>query len=83
MFGVWTWVIWPTFMKNISADPRSFADGGPTAFFDVHLVLSVVSFLAGTAIAVLGIRGLLALRRSGSPAPDSQAPAEHEVTGAR
>jgi hypothetical protein len=83
-FGVWTWVIWPTFMKNISADPRSFAHGAPTAFFDVHLALSVVSFAAGTAIAVLGVRGLLALRRSAGPAePDQDAPAESEVSGAR
>lgn len=63
-FGVWSWVIWPVFLRNIAADPRSFDNGSPTAFFLVHLVLTVVSFAAGTAIGVLGIRGLLAARRT-------------------
>lgn len=63
-FGVWSWVIWPVFLRNIAADPRSFDSGSPTAFFLVHLVLTVVSFAAGTAIGVLGIRGLLAARRT-------------------
>jgi hypothetical protein len=68
-FGVWTWVIWPVFIKNIAADPRSFQAGSPTGFFLVHLVLTVVSFVAGTAIGVVGIRALLA-RRSGKNATD-------------
>ena len=61
-FGVWSWVIWPTFLRNISKDPRSF-DGGPTAFFTVHLVLVVASLVFGTVIGVLGIRGLRASRK--------------------
>jgi hypothetical protein len=65
VFGVWSWVIWPTFMNNISADPRSWGPtGGPTAFFTVHLVIAVVSFIFGTVFGVIGIRGLLALRRA-------------------
>jgi hypothetical protein len=24
-FGVWSWIIWPTFLKNIWNDDRSFA----------------------------------------------------------
>ena len=59
-FGVWSWIIWPTFLKNIWADKRSWNDG-MTAFFGVHLVLTVVSLALGTIIGVLGIR---ALRRS-------------------
>ena len=35
-FGVWSWVIWPTFLKNIWADHRSW-NHGMTAFFGVHL----------------------------------------------
>lgn len=67
-FGVWSWVIWPTFLTNISGDPRSWNPaGGPTAFFLVHLVLTVVSLALGTAIGVLGVRGLLASRRAKSP----------------
>jgi hypothetical protein len=55
-FGVWSWIIWPTFLKNVWADPRSWHDG-PTGFFLVHLVLTVVSLALGTAIGVLGLRG--------------------------
>ncbi|MFI6097424.1 SCO4848 family membrane protein [Lentzea sp. NPDC051213] len=61
-FGVWSWVIWPTFLQNIWNDPRSFNDG-PTAFFTVHLVLVIVSLVLGTTIGVLGVRGFLATRR--------------------
>jgi ABC-type proline/glycine betaine transport system permease subunit len=54
-FGVWSWVIWPTFLRNIWKDSRSWHDG-MTAFFGVHLALTVVSLALGTAIGVLGIR---------------------------
>lgn len=58
-FGVWSWIIWPTFLKNIWKDDRSW-NNGMTSFFGVHLVLVLVSLALGSAIAVLGIRGLLA-----------------------
>ena len=61
-FGVWSWIIWPTFLKNIWADPRSWHDG-MTAFFGVHLALVIVSLLLGTAIGWLGFRGVRAARR--------------------
>jgi hypothetical protein len=64
VFGVWSWIIWPTFVKNVAADPRSFAAGSPTPFFLVHMVLTVVSLAFGTAIGVLGVRGLLAIRKN-------------------
>nr|WP_322770170.1 hypothetical protein [Frankia sp. Cr1] len=60
--GVWSWVIWPTFLKNIWADDRSWSDG-PTGFFLVHLVLTTVSLTIGTAVGWLGIRGIRAGRR--------------------
>ena len=56
-FGVWSWIIWPTFLKNIWADNRSW-NHGMTAFFAVHLALTVVSLTLGTIIGVLGIRAL-------------------------
>jgi ABC-type polysaccharide/polyol phosphate export permease len=62
-FGVWSWIIWPTFLKNIWKDPRSWHDG-MTAFFTVHLLLTVVSLVLGTAIGVLGVRGLRFARRT-------------------
>jgi hypothetical protein len=58
-FGVWSWVIWPVFLKNIWHDPRSWHQG-MTGFFAVHLVLTVVSLVLGTAIGVLGIRAVRA-----------------------
>jgi ABC-type polysaccharide/polyol phosphate export permease len=56
-FGVWSWIIWPTFLRNIWKDTRSWHDG-MTAFFGVHLVLTLVSLALGTVIGVLGVRGL-------------------------
>ena len=58
-FGVWTWIIWPTFIRNIWKDPRSFHHGA-TSFLLVHVALAVVSAVAGTAIGWLGWRGLRA-----------------------
>jgi hypothetical protein len=58
-FGVWTWIIWPTFIRNIWKDPRSFHHGA-TSFLLVHVALAVVSAGAGTAIGWLGWRGLRA-----------------------
>jgi hypothetical protein len=64
-FGVWSWVIWVTFVKNLFKDSSglAFEDGDPTAYFWVHLTLAVVSFVLGTVIGVIGLRGLRALRR--------------------
>lgn len=56
-FGVWSWIIWPTFLKNIWADDRSWNDG-MTAFFGVHLVLVIVSLTLGSVIGGVGIRAL-------------------------
>lgn len=64
-FGVWSWFIWITFVKNLWKDGSGLAfddAGSPTAYFWVHLLLAVVSFLLGTAIGVIGLRGLRALR---------------------
>jgi hypothetical protein len=66
-FGIWSWIIWPTFLKNVWNDDRSFAPGGgPTGFLVVHAVLTVASLVFGTAIGVLGARGL---RRGGTRTP--------------
>ena len=55
--GVWSWLIWPRFLRTIWADERSW-DSGPTRFFLVHLVLTVVSLVIGTAVGTIGVRGL-------------------------
>jgi hypothetical protein len=63
-FGVFSWVIWVTFIRNIAHDPRSFSGDRPHAFFIVHLVLTVVSIVLGTIIGWLGVKGLRAPRGS-------------------
>jgi len=62
--GVWTWLIWPTFLKNVWKDDRSFGPGHKaTSFLVVHLLLTVVSLAIGTAVGVVGWRGWRASRR--------------------
>jgi hypothetical protein len=64
-FGIWSWFIWITFVKNLWGDGSGLAfddHGDPTGYFWVHLLLAIVSFLLGTAIGVIGLRGLRALR---------------------
>ncbi|GGQ59480.1 hypothetical protein Saso_46060 [Streptomyces asoensis] len=65
-FGVWSWIIWVTFVKNLIKDSSglAFDDGDPTAYFWVHLTLAIVSFLLGTVVGVIGLRGLRALRQA-------------------
>ncbi|GGX38571.1 hypothetical protein GCM10010353_62570 [Streptomyces chryseus] len=68
-FGVWSWFIWVTFVKNLWKDGSGLAfddAGDPTAYFWVHLLLAVTSFLLGTAVGVIGFRGVRALRRERS-----------------
>jgi 4-amino-4-deoxy-L-arabinose transferase-like glycosyltransferase len=67
-FGVWSWIVWTTFVKNLWKDASglAFVNGDhsrPTAYFWIHLTLAVVSFLLGTAIGGIGVRSLLVLRR--------------------
>lgn len=60
-FAAWSWFIWVTLIKNISADSRSWSPThAPTAFFGVHVVLAVISITFGSAIGWLGWRGLRA-----------------------
>lgn len=65
-FGGWSWLIWPTFVRNIWKDGRSWHDG-PTAFFLAHAVLSVVSLMFGTAIGWLGWRAARAASDHAKP----------------
>jgi hypothetical protein len=75
--GVWSWIIWPTFLKNIWHDDRSW-NNGPTGFFLVHLVLTVVSLVIGTAVGWLGVRGARGAR-AGRPGTGDGAPADQEL----
>ncbi|KIZ14488.1 SCO4848 family membrane protein [Streptomyces natalensis] len=63
-FGVWSWVIWTTFAKNLIKDASglAFDHGKPTGYLWVHLTLAIVSFILGTIIGVIGFRGVRASR---------------------
>ncbi|MDB1087078.1 hypothetical protein PJ985_05790 [Streptomyces sp. ACA25] len=65
-FGVWSWVIWITFIRNLARDASGLAfdgAGDPTAYFWVHLSLAVTSILLGTVIGLIGLRSLRVLHR--------------------
>ena len=65
--GVFNWVVWPRFALAIWQDQRAWQGeigaSTPTSFLWVHAVLIGSALAVGTVVAVLGVRGLLALRR--------------------
>jgi hypothetical protein len=77
-FGVWSWIVWVTFVKNLWNDASGLAfhhgdHSSPTAYFWIHLTLAIVSTILGTLIAALGFRALHALRReAAAPAAESE-----------
>ncbi|MFI6445458.1 SCO4848 family membrane protein [Kitasatospora sp. NPDC050543] len=71
-FGVWSLIIWTTFVKNLWKDSggQAFTDGDhsqPTAFFWVHLTLAVTSFVLGALVGAVGVRGLRGTRKQSLP----------------
>lgn len=76
-FGGWSWFIWITFVRNLWKDSSglAFEDGDPTGYFWVHLTLAVTSFLLGTTIGWLGLRGVRAGRRAGGASADAESDA--------
>lgn len=87
-FGVWSWIVWVTFVKNLWKDTSGLAfrhgdHSSPTAYFWIHLTLAVVSTVFGTAIGVIGLRGLRALRaRRGGQQPAVTEPRPQDPTPA-
>ena len=51
-------IIWPTFLRNIWKDPRSFDGGSPTGFLIVHAVLTGVSLVLGAGLLWIGGRAV-------------------------
>jgi hypothetical protein len=82
-FAAWSWFIWVTLIKNISADSRSWSPThAPTAFFGVHVVLAVISITFGSAIGWLGWRGLRASKAADVTATETTAAAPAAKTPA-
>jgi len=74
-FGVWSVIVWTTFVKNLWKDTSGLAfhhgdHGSPTAYFWIHLTLAVVSFALGVTIGAFGIRSLRTLRREAAAASE-------------
>lgn len=84
-FGVWSWIVWTTFVKNLWADASGLAfphgdHSHPTAYFWIHLTLAITSTALGTAIATLGLRSLRAASaHTPEPAEPAQDPAQESV----
>ncbi|MFD1714045.1 SCO4848 family membrane protein [Amnibacterium flavum] len=54
--AVWSFIVWPPFLRRVTKDPRSRgADGRGTRFLAVHVVLVSVSLLIAAACAATGI----------------------------
>jgi len=54
--AVWSFVIWPPFLRRVLKDERARdADGKPTTFLRVHVALISVSLTLAVAVGVLGI----------------------------
>jgi len=58
--AVWNLLVWPSFWRRVTKDPRARDDAGrPTRFFTVHAVLVGVSMLLAVLVGVVGVLGLV------------------------
>lgn len=58
--AVWSVVIWPPFLRRVLKDERARdADGRPTTFLRVHVILISISLALAAAVGVLGILTLV------------------------
>jgi hypothetical protein len=58
--AVWNLMVWPSFWRRVTKDPRARdAAGRPTRFFTVHAVLVGVSMLLAVLVGVVGVLGLV------------------------
>ncbi|MCL2553671.1 MAG: hypothetical protein FWE15_24600 [Actinomycetia bacterium] len=72
-FGVWSVIVWTTFVKNLWKDTSGLAfhhgdHSSPTTYFWIHLTLAIVSFALGVVIGTFGVRSLRTLRRESAEA---------------
>ncbi len=58
--AVWSFVIWPPFLRRVLKDDRSRdAAGKPTTFLRVHVILISISLALAVTVGVLGILTLV------------------------
>ena len=58
--GVFNVVTWPTFFRRVAKDPRAKdANGKPTAFLTVHLILFIIGVTLGAVSALAGVLSLI------------------------
>ena len=58
--AVFNFITWPTFFRRVVKDPRARdADGKPTPFFTVHLVLFIVGVTLGAVSLLAGVLSLI------------------------
>lgn len=54
-------VVWPTFYRRVAKDPRSRdANGRPTKFLGVHVVLFMIAMVLAAASVVAAVAALVA-----------------------
>lgn len=54
--AVWNVAVWPPFLRRVARDPRAKdAEGRPTAFLRVHVVLVSVSLLIALISAIAAV----------------------------
>lgn len=54
--AIWSAIVWPPFLRRVLRDPRSRgADGKPTRFLAVHIVLVSISLAIAAACLVAAI----------------------------
>ncbi|WP_375339582.1 SCO4848 family membrane protein [Microbacterium rhizophilus] len=58
--AVFNVLVWPTFYRRVSRDPRARdAAGRPTRFLTVHAVLIGIALLLAVASAIAGVTALI------------------------
>ena len=54
--GVFNFVVWPTFFKRVTRDPRDTdAAGRRTRFYTVHAIIVSVALLLAAASVIVGV----------------------------
>ena len=57
--AVFNVLTWPTFFRRVARDPRARdANGKPTAFYTVHLILCLIGVTLGIVSALAGVLSL-------------------------